>query len=191
MLFLAACVGLHTFKWSIYNADSQTESGCLSFLGVCLGLLLMFGESTWELFFFFFGFMRYRLGRACIYIISGMMPATLGKARDRECDCNDNVVLIIEGVALIAIAILQLLAIFLFGNNSSTRYNQELAQRIDLSETTPLPVIVPRQSSKDTTSFQAVIQPPCASFMKAREQVMQASPPAPGGNNLPSWMHSS
>ncbi|CAH0513243.1 unnamed protein product [Peronospora belbahrii] len=164
MLFLAACVGLHTFKWSIYNADSQTESGCLSFLGVCLGLLLMFGESTWELFFFFFGFMRYRLGRACIYIISGMMPATLGKARDRECDCNDNVVLIIEGVALIAIAILQLLAIFF-------HCTSPIVKRHD---------------------FVSSCHPaPCASFMKAREQVMQASPPAPGGNNLPSWMHSS
>ncbi|KAF1780150.1 Mini-chromosome maintenance protein [Phytophthora cactorum] len=125
MLFIVACAGFNTLKLSVSSVDIQAQFGCLCFLGVCFGLLLTFGESKWELFFFFFGFMRYRLGRACIFAVSGIMTAILGKTRNQQCDCNDNVIIIIEGVALVAMAILQTLAIFIFGNNSAPRCNTE------------------------------------------------------------------
>eukprot|EP00644_Phytophthora_capsici_P007914 jgi/Phyca11/20936/fgenesh1_pg.PHYCAscaffold_77_\ len=67
MLFVVSCMGFNTIKLSVTAVDTQAEFGCLCFLGVCFGLILAFGESKWELFFFFFGFMRYRLGRSCIF----------------------------------------------------------------------------------------------------------------------------
>ncbi|OWZ23295.1 hypothetical protein PHMEG_0001843 [Phytophthora megakarya] len=190
MLFVVACMGFNTLKLSIYSVDSQAEFGCLCFLGACFGMLLTFGESKWELFFFFFGFMRYRLGRACIFGVSGIMTALLGKTRDKQCDCSDNAILIIEGIALIVMAALQILAIFVFGNNSAPRCTKEPAQNIRLPAATPLPVTAQRPPlSKEKTSFQAVVQP----VVQASSPVDSASPvqasPTDHDDNLPSWMH--
>ncbi|GMF36624.1 unnamed protein product [Phytophthora lilii] len=192
MLFIVACIGFNTLKLSVYSVDSQAEFGCLCFLGVCFGLLLTFGESKWELFFFFFGFMRYRLGRACIFAVSGIMTALLGKTRDQQCNCSDNVILIIEGVALIAMAIMQTLAIFVFGNNSAPRRNKDSAQTLRVPAAPPLPVTTPRSPPlpRETAPFQAVIQPVVqAPVPVASAPPMQTSPTAHGDSNLPSWMH--
>lgn len=188
MLFIVACMGFNTIKLSNYAVDSQVEFGCLCFLGVSFGLLLMLGETTWEHFFFFFGFMRYRLGRACIFTISGMMTVILGKTRNQQCDCNDNVVLIIEGIALIAMAMLQCVAIFIFGNNSTQCCIIDATQVADLPVITSVPVTAPRQLPKATTSFQAVVQPIASASIGSPDQVLQASPTSHGANKLPSWM---
>ncbi|CAI5715903.1 unnamed protein product [Peronospora destructor] len=189
MLFIVGCMGFNTLKLSNYAVDGQTEFGCLCFLGVSFGLLLMLGETTWELFFFFFGFMRYRLGRACIFTINGMMIGILGETRNQQCDCNDNIVLIIEGIALIAMAVLQCVAIFTFGNNSAPCCIKDMAQTAGLPVTTPLPVTAPRQLPKASTSFQAVIQPIAPASIGDSDQASQASPTSYGSNKLPSWMH--
>ncbi|KAG7378886.1 hypothetical protein PHYPSEUDO_009339 [Phytophthora pseudosyringae] len=192
MLFIVGCMGFNTLKLSVYAVDSQAEFGCLCFLGVCFGLLLAFGESKWELFFFFFGFMRYRLGRACIFAVSGIMTALLGKTRDQQCDCSDNVILIVEGVALIAMAVLQTLAIFVFGNNSAPRRSKDAIQTVRVPAATPLPVTAPRSTAlpKEAAPFQAIIQPIPQPPVHAPAPVAhQTSPTAHGDSNLPSWMH--
>ncbi|KAG3077856.1 hypothetical protein PI124_g20087 [Phytophthora idaei] len=186
MLFIVACAGFNTLKLSVSSVDIQAQFGCLCFLGVCFGLLLTFGESKWELFFFFFGFMRYRLGRACIFAVSGIMTAILGKTRNQQCDCNDNVIIIIEGVALVAMAILQTLAILIFGNNSAPRCNTEtvrLPAAIQLAVTAPPQV-------KEAAPFHAIVQPISKESLQAPAPVAhQTSPTARGDSNLPSWMH--
>ncbi|KAH7485617.1 hypothetical protein KRP22_006755 [Phytophthora ramorum] len=190
MLFIVGCIGFNTLKLSVYAIDSQAEFGCLCFLGVCFGLLLTFGESKWELFFFFFGFMRYRLGRACIFAVSGVMTALLGKTRDQQCDCSDNVLLVVEGVALLAMAVLQTLAIFVFGNNSAPCRNKDSIQSIRLPAATPLPTTAPRNAPlpKETASFQAVVQPIPIAPIPVTAPPVQPSPVV-HDSNLPSWMH--
>ncbi|KAG6599630.1 KIF-1 binding protein [Phytophthora cinnamomi] len=194
MLFIVACMGFNTLKLSVYSVDSQAEFGCLCFLGVCFGLLLTFGESKWELFFFFFGFMRYRLGRACIFAVSGIMTALLGKSRDQQCNCSDNVILIIEGVALMAMAIMQTLAMFVFGNNSAPRRSKDSASTIRVPPiATPLPVTAPRTIPlpKEPAPFQAIVQPVSQPTIQAAASAppMPMSPASHADNNLPSWMH--
>ncbi|CEG38063.1 KIF-1 binding protein [Plasmopara halstedii] len=152
MLFVVACLGFNTLNLSAYSVDSQAQLGCLCFLGVCFGMLLTFAELKWELFFFFFGFMRYRLGRACIFAVSGIMTAILGKSRDQQCDCNDSTILIVEGVALMVLAILQTIAIFIFGNNSAPLSTKE-AMCLP-----PVAVMAP-SISKEAAPFCAIVQP--------------------------------
>ncbi|RLN86306.1 hypothetical protein BBJ28_00001852 [Nothophytophthora sp. Chile5] len=191
MLFILGCVGFNTLQASTYTLESRTSSGCLCFLGVCFGLLLAFGESTWELFFFFFGFMRYRFGRAFVFAVSGIMTALLGKTRDDQCNCEDNVMLIVEGVACIAMAILQMLAIFVFGNNSAPRRDKDQEPSTAATRPTSLPVTAPRSAPlpRETPSFHAVVQP----VQQAPTSLppMKTPPPAraPGDSNLPDWMH--
>ncbi|KAE8889345.1 hypothetical protein PF002_g29226 [Phytophthora fragariae] len=209
MLFIVACMGFNTLKLSVYSVDSQAEFGCLCFLGVCFGLLLTFGESKWELFFFFFGFMRYRMGRACIFAVSGIMTALLGKTRDQQCDCNDNVILIIEGAALLVMAVVQTLAIFVFGNNSAPRRSKDSTPTptVRVPAATALPVTAPRSTvlPKETAPFQAVVQPVQQPLIRASVSAststststsasasappMPTSPSSHADSNMPSWMH--
>ncbi|ETI39072.1 hypothetical protein F441_15114 [Phytophthora nicotianae CJ01A1] len=185
LLFIVACAGFNTLRLSDSTVDSQAQFGCLCFLGVCFGFLLAFGESKWELFFFFFGFMRYRLGRACIFAVSGIMTAILGKTRNQQCDCNDNVLIIIEGVALIAMALLQILAMFVFGNNSAPRCNMETVR---LPAALPIAVSAP-QLPKEAAPFHAIVQPIPKESLQAPASVARQSSPEQGDSNLPSWMH--
>jgi hypothetical protein len=192
MLFIVSCIGFNTLKLSVYSVDSQAEFGCLCFLGVCFGLLLAFGESKWELFFFFFGFMRYRLGRACIFTVGGIMTALLGKTRNQQCDCSDNVILIVEGVALLVMAILQTLAIFVFGNNSAPRRSKDVVQSVRVPASSSLPVVAPRSSAplpREKAPFQAIVQPTIQAPAPVAALVVQPSPTSQGDSNLPSWMH--
>ncbi|EGZ23248.1 hypothetical protein PHYSODRAFT_263363 [Phytophthora sojae] len=194
MLFIVACVGFNTLKLSVYSVDSQAEFGCLCFLGVCFGLLLTFGESKWELFFFFFGFMRYRLGRACIFAVSGVMTALLGKTRDQQCDCSDNVILIVEGVALLAMAVMQTLAIFVLGNNSAPRRSKDSIPTVRVPPAaTALPVTAPRSTAlpNETAPFQAIIQPVQQPKPTTQPTALPVptSPSSHADSNLPSWMH--
>ncbi|KAL4106873.1 hypothetical protein PRIC1_004912 [Phytophthora ramorum] len=197
----SASVGLMLFHRGLHRlqhvevvrllpSTARRSSACLCFLGVCFGLLLTFGESKWELFFFFFGFMRYRLGRACIFAVSGVMTALLGKTRDQQCDCSDNVLLVVEGVALLAMAVLQTFAIFVFGNNSAPCRNKDSIQSIRLPAATPLPTTAPRNAPlpKETASFQAVVQPIPIAPIPVTAPPVQPSPVV-HDSNLPSWMH--
>ncbi|KAF4043243.1 hypothetical protein GN244_ATG04452 [Phytophthora infestans] len=186
LLFIVACAGFNTLRLSVSSADTQAQFGCLCFLGVCFGFLLAFGESKWEIFFFFFGFMRYRLGRACIFAVSGIMTAILGKTRNQQCDCNDSLLIIIEGVALIVMAILQILAIFIFGNNSAPRCNTETI-RIPVA-TLPITVTDP-QIPKEAVPFHAIVQP--ISKESLQTPSLPASTTSQGDSNLPSWMNAS
>ncbi|TDH69539.1 hypothetical protein CCR75_002277 [Bremia lactucae] len=190
MLFVVACIGFKTLNFSFDSVESQAQLGCLCFLGVCFGLLLAFGETTWELFFFFFGFMRYRLGRACIFALSGTMTAILGKTRGQQCNCHDNLILIIEGGALVAMAILQILAILLFGNSNLPRNNKEaicfpIFTRPREAMGTPFPkeAILP---------CRAIVQP--ISELSSHEATLDVRPTSPTprrDNKLPSWMQTS
>lgn len=180
MLFIVACLGFRTLNLSAYSVDSQAELGCLCFLGVCFGVLLTFAELKWELFFFFFGFMRYRLGRACIFAVSGIMTAILGKSRDEQCNCNDNTILIVEGIALMVLALLQTIAIFIFGNTSAPP---------DPICLPPLSVMAPTLP-KETAPFRAIVQP--ISQVSSADVALVAHPTSPkagGDSTLPSWMH--
>ncbi|KAK1933724.1 hypothetical protein P3T76_011938 [Phytophthora citrophthora] len=189
MLFIVSCMGFNTMQLSVTAVDTQAEFGCLCFLGVCFGLILAFGESKWELFFFFFGFMRYRLGRSCIFAVSGIMTALLGKTRDHQCDCSDNLILIIEGIALIVMAGLQILAIFAFGNNSAPRRNTETGPTTRVPVLTALPV-TSTPLPKEKAPFQAVVQPVAqVEVPVASAPPVAASPVVHGDSNLPSWMH--
>ncbi|KAG7389506.1 hypothetical protein PHYBOEH_007421 [Phytophthora boehmeriae] len=183
MLFVVGCIGFNTLKSSNYNFESQTQFGCLCFLAVCFGLLLVFGESKLETFFFFFGFMRYRFGRACVFAVSGVMTALLGKTRNTQCNCNDNVILIIEGIALMVMTVLQLMAIFVFGNNSAGKPNP--------STRTPNAVSLPVRTplTKDSANFQPVIIQPVVQAPPAQPTPVQPSEAPAHDNNLPSWMH--
>ncbi|KAG1705603.1 hypothetical protein DVH05_003290 [Phytophthora capsici] len=189
MLFVVSCMGFNTIKLSVTAVDTQAEFGCLCFLGVCFGLILAFGESKWELFFFFFGFMRYRLGRSCIFAVSGIMTALLGKTRDHQCDCSDNLILIIEGIALIVMAGLQVLAIFAFGNNSAPHHNKETAATTRVPVLTALP-LTSTPLPKEKVQFQAIVQPVAqVEVPVALPPPVAASPATHGDSSLPSWMH--
>ncbi|KAL3658222.1 hypothetical protein V7S43_016851 [Phytophthora oleae] len=189
MLFLVSCIGFNTLQLSVNAVDSQAEFGCLCFLGVCFGLILTFGESKWELFFFFFGFMRYRLGRSCIFAVSGIMTALLGKTRDQQCDCSDNLILIIEGIALMVMAVLQMLAIFVFGNNSAPRRSKDSGHTTRVPVLTTLPVTAP-PLPKEKAPFQAIVQPIAqVQVPVASAPLVTTSPTTQGDSNLPSWMH--
>jgi hypothetical protein len=61
---------------SLEDLQATTSDGCLLFLIAGFGVLLFLGEFKWEAFFFFFGFLRYRLGRSILYAISGNVNHT-------------------------------------------------------------------------------------------------------------------
>lgn len=52
---------------SVEEVEETTSFGCLCFLGFCFGVLLFLAETRWEIFFVYFGFLRFRIGRAILY----------------------------------------------------------------------------------------------------------------------------
>lgn len=114
-LLALSCAGFERLSKSSGSLEGQASFGCMCVLGVIFGALLFFGETKLEKFFFLFGFMRYRVGRAVVFIIAGIMVAIIGK----NLNDNSSVLLIIEGAACLACATLQLLGVFWYGNNTS------------------------------------------------------------------------
>ena len=104
---------------TLAQVESTTTTGCLSFLGLWFGILLLFGETRWERFFINFGFMRYRAGRATVYTLVGVMTIAMGRSYDEECECTDFFPLIVLGSFSIVSAIVHILAMFLLERNTA------------------------------------------------------------------------
>ncbi|TYZ58625.1 hypothetical protein PybrP1_010349 [[Pythium] brassicae (nom. inval.)] len=197
-LFALSCAGFHHASKSRAGFEDQTTFGCICFLGACFGILLTFAELNWGLFYFFFGFLRYRIGRAAVFVVAGIMIGLIGKNLDRQCACDSYAVLIVEGIACVAMAAVHLVAIFVFGNNtkpvvppntgaaspaaSASAYQQQPASIVP-----PASKRAPRSAQKnksDSTPLEPVTE-----STPAPQPQSPRSPEGGGGDpNMPAWM---
>lgn len=165
-LFALSCAGFdHVKKAKASGIEDQTSFGCICFLGCCFGVLLAFAELNWGLFYFFFGFLRYRVGRAIIFTIAGIMMGLIGKNLDDQCRCKTYVILIVEGVACVGMAAVHILAIFVYGNNTKPVIPPNTGAGYHPSVLPPLPKQPPRSTimntnATDAGSLQPIAEPP-------------------------------
>ncbi|GAB9472985.1 hypothetical protein Gpo141_00010149 [Globisporangium polare] len=190
-LFALSCAGFnHVSKAAASGIQDQTSFGCICFLGCCFGVLLAFAELNWGLFYFFFGFLRYRVGRASIFAIAGIMMGLIGKNLDDQCRCKTYVILIVEGVACVGMAAVHILAIFVYGNNTKPvippNAGAAAGAGYQPSILPPLPKQPPRSTVKnnaeaDSGSLQSitVVEPP----------VPQPTARGSDNPNQPAWMN--
>lgn len=199
-LNLICCIGFKTVNSSASAAASfagSTNFGCLCFLGVCFGALLTLAETQWEWFFFLFGFLRYRVGRALVFMVTGIMTALIGRKLDEQCKCETYLVLIIIGAGCIAAGSLHVFAIPLFGNtavpankgNQAVRSSNTSARaamfissppQADPAATKSAISRGPKVVEEVSAVFQPVVLEPAATA--------SADKSADGGPDLPSWM---
>ncbi|KAJ0410912.1 hypothetical protein ATCC90586_004433 [Pythium insidiosum] len=184
-LLALACAGFDHLNRSSGSVEGKASFGCMCVLGVIFGALLFLGETKWELFFFFFGFMRYRVGRAIVFCVAGIMIAIIGKNMNDQCRCQSYVLLIIEGVACLGCAALQIAGVFLFGNNTTSLGSSSsgASQSARTNNTSN-----PEASTYTPPS-------PVASTKKADVKTFHPVSPAENphnddGNVLPTWMRS-
>ena len=194
-LLALACAGFDHLSKTTGALEGQASFGCMCFLGLVFGLLLFCGESKSEHFFFFFGFMRYRIGRAVVFAIAGVMIAIIGKTMNDACKCQSFVLLIIEGVACLACAVLQIVGVFAFGNNSSLVH----AKPTSAPAATPLPPSSPA-AAEGTYEPPVPIKSPATTTGSSTTTKKNKKPrtdssfdsvaPAKeeSNSNLPSWM---
>jgi hypothetical protein len=186
-LLVLSCAGFHRLSQTSGALEGQASFGCMCFLGVLFGTLLFFGESKWERFFFLFGFMRYRIGRAVVFTVAGIMIAIIGKNMNDACRCQTYLLLIIEGIACLACAVLQILGVFVYTNNTShvaSKPVKKAAPSIPQSEASaPENSYVPPTPNK---------QPPPMKATPRSEATFEPVVPAPthgdGNSTLPGWM---
>jgi hypothetical protein len=187
-LLILSCIGFdYLGKQNKQDFEAQTSFGCMCFLGVIFGFLLALGETKVELFFFFFGFMRYRIGRAVLFIISGVMTALIGKNMNDKCKCTSFGILIAEGVACIGMGGAQLFSIPFFGNNSApvSKNTTVKNDRSKAPANTTVPAAVPIATSMPV----AMRSPPFELTVPAdATESVQVPKKDEGDSNLPSWM---
>lgn len=170
--------------------EGQTTFGCMCFLGVCFGVLLTLAELNWSLFYYFFGFLRYRIGRAVVFAIAGIMIGLIGKNLDDKCDCKAYVVLIVEGVACVGMTLVQLVAIVLYGNNT-----KPVAPPPPSASYQPTPTGVgPTQPTCPSTSDAALASrasSPSVQTTPSADAPTSAAPAARSAEdpNHPAWMN--
>ncbi|CAK4644109.1 hypothetical protein LEN26_010660 [Aphanomyces euteiches] len=162
---------------SFEQVESTTSDGCLLFLGVTFGALLFLGEFKWELFFFFFGFLRYRFGRAIVYAVSGIMTILMGRTRSSCTECTSYSLLLAEGIALLAVSAFQLVAIAPFGNTTAPP-----AVERQTNSKTALTTL-----QRDVAREPTVAAPPPPPVFEAKTAPPE-SPASPKNPNMPSWM---
>ena len=172
---------------SLAQVEASTTSGCLSFLGLVFGLLLFFSETQIETFFVYFGFLRYRIGRAIIYTVTGIMVLVLGRTYGKQCDCSDFVPMIVEGCGCIIAAIIQFISTFVLEGNTAPQVKQD-----DSIITTQRPSSYYKSNTntkQDTAAAAAAapqvvmtISEPTISQVPSEETMEFENP------NMPSWM---
>ncbi|TMW61733.1 hypothetical protein Poli38472_010796 [Pythium oligandrum] len=193
-LLVLSCAGFHHLGNTTGTLEGQASFGCMCFLGVIFGALLFFGELRVGLFFFFFGFMRYRVGRAIVFTVAGIMVAIMGKTMDDQCRCKKYVLLIIQGVACLACAALQLIGVFTFGNNTTLKAacaTPPPAAAPPAAETTYYVPPTPQKTAKKAKSPQMD-----TNELRSVQAVPSPSPSSPPpssrgddeSSNMPSWM---
>lgn len=194
LLLVLSCAGFRHVDASGATLESRSTFGCLCFLGVCFGLLLALAEAQREGFFFFFGFLRYRVGRAAVFGIAGVMMTVVGKSLTDQCDCATYVLLVIEGAACMAIAVLHTLAICALGNNTKPAGQKSAPAASDggfrlpgLPTAASKPIRPPPPTVTDgEPAFTPVVQP--ATLSPA--QPLTAAHRQGDDPNLPAWMRS-
>ncbi len=178
-LLSISIAGFHHLTQTTGSFEGQASLGCMCFLGVIFGLILFLGESKWEVFFFFFGFMRYRIGRAIVLLIAGVMIAIMGKNMNSQCDCQKFILLIIQGAACLGVGVLQVIGVFVFENNTVTQTTATQTNATSCISTVQSPstsvYIPPTPITKPPSPVNPVIN-------KKNETAHQ------NDSNLPSWM---
>ncbi|ETV91394.1 hypothetical protein H310_14064 [Aphanomyces invadans] len=197
-LVLLAVLGFQQLSQSRVSSFEQVESttsdGCLLFLGVTFGALLFLGEYKWELFFYFFGFLRYRFGRSILYAVSGIMTILMGRTRSSCTGCTTYSLLIAEGVGLLVIAVFQLVSIVVFGNNTAPQPPQAPARTEKRTDSGSKAALVPLSQREINLKSVAISQtsaapaPPPTSPFETKLQAKPPSPTSPKNPNMPSWM---
>ncbi|OQS04482.1 hypothetical protein THRCLA_20871 [Thraustotheca clavata] len=190
-LVLLSIIGFHKLaSITVMNMDqveATTSDGCLLFLGVTFGTLLFMGEFRWERFFFLFGFLRYRLGRMILYVVSGIMTILVGRTKSNCSGCEEYNLLIAEGISLLITGVLQLVAIVVLGTNNTAPV-----------EMVPIKPQLTSQSTEKTIDARPIRLnstrevPPVAAVETRSPFETTSSPPkapSPSHSNLPSWMH--
>ncbi|KAF0698218.1 Aste57867_11145 [Aphanomyces stellatus] len=174
----------HTTMNNLDQVEATTSDGCLLFLGVSFGLLLFLGEFKWELFFYFFGFLRYRFGRSILYSVSGIMTILMGRTRSGCTGCTSYTLLIAEGIGLLVVALAQFLSMFIFGNNTAPD-----KRSLESAKTTLVPST--RETAIDMKSVvvttERVAEPPKSPF-ESTAPTPKATPKSPTNSSMPSWM---
>lgn len=192
LLLVLSCAGFKHARSSGSTLESRTTFGCLCFLGACFGLLLFLAELQREFFFFFFGFLRYRIGRAALFAIAGVMMTLVGKTLTDQCDCDAFVLLIIEGVACMALAVLHTLAICALGNCTTPSQKTTSATTSSAEEGFRLPGLptrgarAPAAQPDASAEFTPVVKPIVEPSPAVRANREDES--SPRDNNMPSWM---
>lgn len=199
-LTIICCIGFKTVNSSASAAASfggSTNFGCLCFLGVCFGALLTLAETQWEWFFFLFGFLRYRVGRALVFMVTGIMTALIGRKLDQQCKCETYLALIIIGAGCILAGSLHVLVIPLFGNTAvpAKKGNQapssSSSARAAMFTSAPPPaepaaaksgiIRGPKVVEEASSVFQPIVLAPAPAALPNNKD-------ADGGPDLPSWM---
>ncbi|RQM28713.1 hypothetical protein B5M09_012611 [Aphanomyces astaci] len=194
-LVLLAVLGFQQLSQSnvtnLEQVESTTSDGCLLFLGVTFGALLFLGEFKWELFFYFFGFLRYRLGRSILYAVSGIMTILMGRSRSSCTGCITYSLLLAEGVGLLVIAVFQLLSVVVFGNNTAPppQQHDNITNRTESSYSkTALEINLKSVVIADKTAAPPPPPPSSPFETNAKTQAKPSSPTSPKNPNMPSWM---
>lgn len=179
-LFALSCAGFDHVSKSRSAFGDQTTFGCICFLGACFGILLALAELNWGLFYFFFGFLRYRIGRAIMFVVAGIMIGLIGKNLDRQCGCDSYAILIAEGIACVGMAAVHVVAIFAFGNNTK-------------------PVVLPNTGTAGSgaayqsthTTGSATLEPVSETPVPQPAPRSNTSSPGAGTGdpNMPAWMN--
>lgn len=180
-LLALSCAGFNHLGKTSGALEGQASFGCMCFLGLMFGLLLFLGESKSEHFFFFFGFMRYRIGRAVVFTLAGIMTVIMGKNMNDACRCASYTLLIIEGVACLACAALQILAVFTFSNNTSSTASTSSRQAAH-APSLPQPVVAASPTTEST------YVPPTPSKPATKKASAASSSASHDDGNMPSWM---
>uniref|UniRef100_K3WQQ1 MARVEL domain-containing protein n=1 Tax=Globisporangium ultimum (strain ATCC 200006 / CBS 805.95 / DAOM BR144) TaxID=431595 RepID=K3WQQ1_GLOUD len=185
LLFILSCAGFEHVSASKGAFGGASSFGCICFLGCCFSVLLALAELNWGLFYFFFGFLRYRIGRAVLFAVSGIMIALIGKDLDDQCRCKSYVILIIEGAACVGVATLHLFGVFVFGNNakpSAPPSNGSSTYQPSALVIPPLPKQPPHSAKTDSTAFEPIVHAPPSTT--ARGAGASSNDP-----NRPAWMN--
>lgn len=184
-LVALSCAGFSHVSTANSTFGGSSSFGCMCFLGVCFGALLTLAELNWGWFYFFFGFLRYRVGRAILFAMAGIMIALIGKNLDDQCGCKSYVILIIEGAACVGASVLHVLGVFVFGNNIKPTASANSGGERTYQPSVvipPLPKQAPRTAKTDSSAFEPVVQAP------APPQLTSASGNATDPNK-PAWMN--
>ncbi|OQR84568.1 hypothetical protein ACHHYP_13245 [Achlya hypogyna] len=170
---------------SMTQVEATTSDGCLLFLGVSFGTLLFLGEFRWERFFFLFGFLRYRLGRMVLYVVSGIMTILVGRTRSGCTSCAEYSLLLAEGIALMVTGVLQLVAIPVLGTNNTSPMQDKTASNKGLATQPSTKAIELSGVRLGSTRNEAPAVETRAPFGAT---TASPNPPSPTNSNLPSWM---